>query len=319
MRLVLRGLLWLVLLLVAGAAGLAAAYYQPDIPRAELEAKYATPPSQFITLADGTRVHIRDQGNATGPAMMLLHGSNASLFTWEPLVKRLGTTYRIVTLDLPGHGLTGATPAGDYSQKAMADTAFGVADKLGLGRFILGGNSMGGGVSARMAAMAPDRISHLILLDAGGLPPKTPRERPWFFQLPATPVIREAMRWISPRFIFESGLRNAFYDKSLATEAMIDQYYAFNMMAGTREATLKRFASAPDPWLRENVSKITMPALNLWGKDDQILLTEAFAPLWAEAVPQSKLVILDQCGHIPMEEKPDETAKAITDFLAAAP
>jgi len=105
-----------VLVLLAGAFWY---FSDPDIPRATLEAKYATPPSEFIMLPDGARAHVRDQGNKSGPVLVLIHGSNASLFTWEPWVARLGNSYRIVTMDLQGHGLTGAVPNGDYSQEGM--------------------------------------------------------------------------------------------------------------------------------------------------------------------------------------------------------
>ncbi len=98
-------------------------YSAPDIPRAALEAKYATPPSQFVELtypstlpdASGTpasptaRAHYRIRGPQNAPVLLLLHGSNASLFTWEPWSKTLSDQFRVVSVDLPGHGLTGAT------------------------------------------------------------------------------------------------------------------------------------------------------------------------------------------------------------------
>ena len=79
---------------------------QPDIPRAILEAKDAGPPSQFLTLPEGTRAHVRDRGPRDALALVLIHGSNASVYTWEPWVKRLSDRFRVITLDLPGHGLT---------------------------------------------------------------------------------------------------------------------------------------------------------------------------------------------------------------------
>lgn len=116
----------------------------PDTDRDEMIAKYGGPDAAFAAGPAGQRIHYRDQGSRDGPAIILLHGSNASLQTWEPLVKRLGGTYRIVTLDLPGHGLTGATPDRDYSADGMMEAVDVVAAKLGLDHFILGGNSMGG-------------------------------------------------------------------------------------------------------------------------------------------------------------------------------
>src|SRR3546814_620324 len=123
----------------------------PDTDRDAMIAKYGGAQAAFAAGPAGQRIHYRDQGRRDGPAMILLHGSNASLQTWEPLVKRLGGAYRIVTLDLPGHGLTGATPDRDYDAGGMIAAVDVVAAKLGLDHFILGGNSMGGWVAWRYA------------------------------------------------------------------------------------------------------------------------------------------------------------------------
>jgi alpha-beta hydrolase superfamily lysophospholipase len=122
---------------IAAIAGALWYFSDPSIPRSVLEAKYATPPSKFVVLANGARVHYRDQGN--GPVLVLVHGSNASLFTWEPWVKRLGGSYRVITVDMPGHGLTGAVPSPDYSEQGMVDFLKAFVDKLGLQSFALGG------------------------------------------------------------------------------------------------------------------------------------------------------------------------------------
>ena len=112
---------FLIGLLVVVAALVGAFWYfsTPSIPRGVLETKYATGASQFVMLPDGARAHFRDQGPRDAPVLLLIHGSNASLFTWVPWVKRLDDTFRVVTVDMPGHGLTGAVPNGDYSQEGM--------------------------------------------------------------------------------------------------------------------------------------------------------------------------------------------------------
>lgn len=129
--LVLAGLV--VLLLVAG--------FRFDHDAKALEARYAMAPSKFIDVG-GARVHYRDRG--AGRAIILLHGSNASLFTWEGWVDALAATHRVVTLDLPGHGLTGPDPKGRYSAAEMADLVNDFATALGLDHFVIGGNSMEG-------------------------------------------------------------------------------------------------------------------------------------------------------------------------------
>ena len=82
-----------------------------DIPRKELEAKYATGSSQFLDLSDGARIHFRDEGKAESPVIVLLHGFNGSLFNFERLVPLLANDFRLISIDLPGFGLTGATPS----------------------------------------------------------------------------------------------------------------------------------------------------------------------------------------------------------------
>src|SRR6185436_10636391 len=118
----LRGLFVLLVLLAISVVAVVVIFKDPDIPDGVLRAKYGqVPPSKYITLASGAKVHYRDQGVATGPTLVLLHGSSASLHTWEPWVKVLGNEFRIITVDLPAHGLTGAVPGDDYSQAGMAN------------------------------------------------------------------------------------------------------------------------------------------------------------------------------------------------------
>ena len=105
----------------------------PDTDRDAMIAKYGGPNATFAAGPAGQRIHYRDQGKRGDRAIILIHGANASLHTWEPLVKRLGATYRIVTLDLPGHGLTGAIPSRDYSASAMIEAVDVVAGEHGVG------------------------------------------------------------------------------------------------------------------------------------------------------------------------------------------
>ena len=144
-----------VMLVLLTLIALGAWLYQGDLPAEAVDAKYTSPASQFLTLDDGARIHFRDEGNRTGLPIVLIHGSMASLHTWTPWVERLGKTYRIITLDLPAHGLTGAVPSGDYSGAAQLRVVQAVTTHLNLDAFVLGGNSMGGGVSWRYALKHP--------------------------------------------------------------------------------------------------------------------------------------------------------------------
>jgi pimeloyl-ACP methyl ester carboxylesterase len=298
--------------LVAGALWY---FSTPDIARSVLEAKYATPPSQFIMLPDGARAHVRDRGPKDAPVLVLVHGSNASLFTWEPWASRLDNTFRVVSLDMPGHGLTGAVPNHDYSQEGMVKFTLEVADKLGLKKFAIAGNSMGGGVAARFAEEHPDRVSALILVDAGGMPTPQGDSVPFVFKYGRTPGIRWLLLHITPRWLVTEGLNKAIVHKQIITDKMIDTYWDFARMTGTREATGERFAL---PWttaVKDHIADIKAPTLILWGAKDGLIPVQAAHEFHA-AIPGSKLIIYPNTGHIPQEEVADQSAADVRAFLS---
>jgi pimeloyl-ACP methyl ester carboxylesterase len=305
------------LLVVVALIAVALWYFsEPDIPRAALEAKYAAGPSEFVILPDGARAHVRDQGPRNAPALILVHGSNASYLTWEPWAKRLSDTVRVVTIDMPGHGLTGAVPNGDYSPEGMAKFIGEVADKLGLQTFALGGNSMGGGVAARFAEEHPDRVTHLILVDAGGLPSKQGDRIPLAFRLARIPVVNQILLHVTPRSLVTEGLDDAVIHKEIITDRMIDSYWDFARMAGTREATLARFNLPWDTYVKDHIGDIKMPTLILWGAEDHLIPVEA-GHAFATGIKGSRLIVYPATGHIPQEEVADKSAADLRAFLAS--
>ncbi len=314
----LRWLLILVVMLAVIVVGAIAAFSDPDMADAELVAKYAQAPSQFISLPSGARVHYRDQGQRNGPPLVLLHGSNASLHTWEPWVAQIGDQFRMISLDLPSHGLTGAVPGDDYSQEAMAKFVDEFATALGVERFALAGNSMGGGVSARFALMHPERLTHLILVDAGGMPTKTPNDPGLGFRLARVPVVQNVMLYLTPRYLFDEGLKKAIVDDALVTPEMIDRHWELNRRAGNRAATLKRFQTGWDTYIQDNASKIATPTLILWGAADT-LTPRDMGEAYNAVIKGSKLIVYNNVGHVPMEEVSEQSARAVRGFLSPAP
>lgn len=290
----------------------------PDTDRAAMIAKYGGAQSRFVTLPDGARVHVRDSGG-TGAPMILLHGSNSSLHTWEPLKRELGSAYRIVTLDLPGHGLTGATPTNRYDTAEMVATVDGVATALGLQRFILGGNSMGGGVSWNYALAHPDKVSALLLLDAGGMPPRAgdaPPKSNIGFRIMRSSFGRWIGRQVTPRFLIRQSLEQSVANPARITDADVDRYWELLRFPGNRAATMMRFSR---PFVNDRAAErargITAPTLVIFGREDRIINPSA-AVSFRERIAGSEVVMLDGVGHLPMEEAPQATARVIQEFLA---
>jgi len=310
MRALLIGLL-VIVVLIAGGLWYAST---PDIPRAMLEAKYDAPPAEFVTLADGTRAHYRGRGATNAPVLLLLHGSNSSFLTWEPWSKKLSDSFHVIAVDLPGHGLTGAVPGGDYSAAGMAKFVGEFADALGLQTFALAGNSMGGGVAAYFAEEHPARVTKLILVDAGGLPFKASEGTPLAFRLARIPVLNLVLLHVTPRAIVTEGLNKAIVHKAIINDAMIDWYWDFARMEGTRKATMERFQLPFDTYVAGHTEALKMPTLILWGEQDR-LIPVSVAHDWHKAVPGSTLIVYPATGHIPMEEVADQSAADVRKFL----
>jgi pimeloyl-ACP methyl ester carboxylesterase len=309
---------WLAIVVGVLLIGGFAIGYTPDTDPAEMKAKYATANSQFITLQPGLTVHVRDEGRRDGPVLLLIHGSNASLHTWEPWVRRLGGQYRIVSLDLPGHGLTGTHPSGDYDYPVFIDVVDRLLVKLDISRASIGGNSMGGGVTWMYALAHPEKVEAMILVDAGGAPRWEARKVPIGFRIARTPVLRDVMKVITPRSVIESSLQTSVSVKSVLTDAAVDRYWELLRYPGNREATLKRFSYTHNnhPATREKLAALKIPTLILWGEEDNLIPLRS-ANWFAEAIPGSKLIVYPKVGHIPMEEVPDQSAADVAAFLQA--
>lgn len=294
-----------------------------DIPYETLKAKYANPTSKFVTLENGVNVHYRDQGRADGPPLVLVHGFAANLDTWEPWVARLGDTYRVVSLDLPAHGLTVTPPGYMMSTAGQVEVIDQLTRKLGLTPFVLAGNSMGGGASWNYALSHPDRLRGLILVaSVGPRPPEVegapPREGPpAVFRVMANPVGRAALRSLNPRPLAEPGLKRAYIDESLVTPALVDRYVDLALAPGRREMILAgrqgRPSASPDA-----VKGVSTPTLVMHGEKDVVVPPEVGRRL-AELIPGARLVIYPEAGHVPMEQIPDRSAADVRAFIESLP
>ncbi len=297
---------------VLAVLALGAAFIRPDIPVEELKPKYAPPPSQFMSL-DGMEVHYRDEGE--GPALVLLHGTGASLHTWDGWVEALADSFRVVRLDLPGFGLTGPNPAHDYRIATYVDFLEHFVGRLGLERFSLAGNSLGGHIAWRYALAHPQRVEKLILIDPAGAPDDAPD--PFVFKLARTPVANRLLTVVTPRSLMEKSLREVYADDAKVTPALVDRYYELSLREGNRAAFVAR-ARTVEPNRFDQIAYVRAPTLILWGKQD-VWIPVATARRFTERLPHAVLVTYPDAGHVPMEERPARTAADARRFLTARP
>ncbi|MGB7904619.1 MAG: alpha/beta hydrolase [Steroidobacteraceae bacterium] len=304
---------WL-LLLVAGALGAAfIAWRVPDQPVSALQARWAPPPSQFIAVR-GMQMHLRDEGPRDDPLpIVLLHGTGASLHTWDGWTGELARERRVIRFDLPGFGLTGPSPDGVYTIESYVDTVLAVADTLGVQRFVLAGNSLGGYVAWTTAVLHPARVDRLILVDAAGYPFQS-QSVPLAFRIARTPILNRLMRDVLPRSVVESSLRNVYGDATRVTPELVDRYFDLATRAGNRAALVARFDQTQPGSLVERVREIRVPTLILWGRRDRLIPLE-FGAQFARDIHGSRLVVFDTLGHVPHEEDPAGTVAVVLPFI----
>ena len=315
MRALLKWLGVSLLLLLLAVGVLIALSWAPDLPLAQLKARWAPAPSQFIEL-QGMSVHLRDEGPRDDPIpLLLLHGTSASLHTWDGWAQALTERRRVIRVDLPGFGLTGAFPDGNY--RMLHYTAFisGLLDALGVQQVVLAGNSLGGQIAWETALAYPQRVSKLILVDAAGFALNS-TSVPIGFQLARMPALATVLSKVLPRPMIESSLRNVYGNPERVTPPLVERYYELSLREGNRAALIQRFSQRDDPTLNpERISQLSVPTLILWGARDR-LIPPANARLFNAAIKDSQLQMFEMLGHVPQEEDPAGTAAAVEAFLS---
>lgn len=298
-------------------AVLVARVWEPDRPVEALVGRWATPPSTFVEVL-GMRVHVRDEGpRDDATPIVLLHGTSASLHTWEGWARALRDTRRVVRFDMQGFGLTGPSPEGAYDQPSYVRFVGAVLDKLGVQRAIVGGNSFGGAVAWHFAAEHPERVAALVLVDSGGYPMEA-RSMPIGFKLARTPILNRLVGSLLPRGVVESSVRNVYGDPSKVTPELIDLYFDLAVRAGNRKALVQRFAQAPSGPDAARIATLKCPTLILWGGRDRLIIP-AHAERFHRDIAGSQLVMFDDLGHVPHEEDPAHTVAAVRSFLQSLP
>lgn len=316
MKIFFKFLVGAVLALVLISAGALAWSWAPDRPVSELTQRWAPPPSQFIEVA-GMQVHLRDEGpRDDAHPIVLIHGTSASLHTWDGWVDALKPTRRVIRIDLPGFGLTGPHPQKDYSLAAYSAFMAELLGKLQVQQAVLGGNSLGGEVAWHVALDHPQLVSRLVLVDSGGYPFKA-QSMPVAFQVAKIPALRPLLTHTLPRGMVESSVRSVYGDPSKVTPELVDRYYELSLREGNRAALSDRY-TVPVGAESASIKRITQPTLIIWGGQDRLIPPEN-AKLFAQDVPGSRLVMFDDLGHVPQEEDPARTVAALQEFLAAHP
>ncbi len=287
--------------LAAFALPVAAARAQekpPILSDEALRAKYALPGSRFIEI-DGEPIHYVDEGK--GPAIVLVHGSFASLRQWNGWAAKLSDQYRVIRFDRPPAGLSGPHPTGDYGVEREVALIDALTRTLGVDRFILAVTSSGGFSGAAFAAEHPERLNGLVLNNIGldGTPPDRSSHTDAFKAAIADDARHGGYH--VPE-LWRQVLLHNFADKAKVTDSLVQEWTELN----NRAPRMPRNGDKPD-YSRtvRDLAKITTPTLVIWSAQDNdtplATVGEKVLPLMTAAADKTFVVIPD-CGHMMPDE-----------------
>lgn len=307
----LGGVLFLLFFLVIGFVQLNKV---DDIPVERLKTRWTSNESIFVTI-ESLSLHVMDEGpkDVTASPIVLIHGTGASLHTWNGWVDALKQERRVIRFDLPGFGLTGPEPENNYTIERYTDYVIALLDKLKVERAVLAGNSLGGYIAWATAIRYPDKVDSLVLIDASGYPYDA-ESVPLAFKLSQNKLAKTLLKNFLPKFIIRKSIENVYGSPDLVTDQLVNRYYELSLREGNRAAIKERFVQTKPGPLIAKLAALQIPTLILWGKKDKLIPVK-FAQQFNEDIPNSQLVIFDELGHVPHEEAPLKTVAPVLSFI----
>jgi pimeloyl-ACP methyl ester carboxylesterase len=266
--------------------------------------KYTDSASRFLALHK-MQVHYRDEGK--GQVVVLLHGTASSLHTWDQWSEKLSQHYRVIRLDLPGFGLTGPHP--DDLYEVSDDVAFlnDFLSELKIPKAHIVGSSLGGRIAWQYSLQHSEQVLSLTLMNALGYPQHS---WPPAIEMAQWPVLDTLIANFSPRFMFNIGLKEIYYNDHIVDDLLVDRYYELVQFPGNMHAFPKRVKADLDTH-NAAIKNISVPTLIQWGEEDKYFPVKRAYDFY-EDIKGAKLVTYEQVGHLPMEELPE---KSVADFM----
>ena len=262
------------------------------------------------------------EGDGTTPTFVMLHGFGASSYAWRHWTPKLAERGRVLCVDYKGFGAA-PKPADDrYGPEDQAELVIQLIDRLGLKHVTLIGHSLGGGIALlaaeRLCARETRVLDRMVLISS----PAYRQPLPPFVRMSERPrLTRFLIRAIGPRRLIRTVFRSIVRDPSIVTEEMVDAYaHALTTREGVNAAMAagRRILPVDIDQASEKIRDVDVPTLLIWGDWERVV------PGWvgerlAEDLPNARLVVLERCGHVPPEEKPDEGFAVLSTFLDETP
>ncbi len=282
------------------------------IPPGEIPSK--TEYDHFITI-NGVNLHYEEYPG-DGDHIVLLHGFGSSAYTWNdvsPILNALG--YHVWALDMKGFGWSDKPLEAAYDPHTLMEEVNAFMEAKGLSNVTFAGNSLGGYVGTLLALKHPEKVKNLVLVDAAGQPSEG---RPTIVTLANMPHAAAFGKLATGSWVIRMNLEDTVFDKNVVTKERVNAYFDRLCTKGgidAQVAVAKSIDFSNMPEHASRLGRIKAKTLIIWGENDTWISFE-MAKKFRRDIPGSILAAIPECGHIPQEEKPKQTAKLIADFAS---
>ena len=211
--------------------------------------------------------------------------------------------------------MTGPAPDNDYQLASFTSDLKQVVDRLGVDKFVLAGNSMGGWIATGYALEHRQDLAGLVLVDASGSPVKRDGPLPLGFQIAQTPGVRDLAKNFLPRSLFEKSLSQSVSNQQIVTDEEVDRYWELARYPGNMDATMQRFRTPRREYTEAEISALDVPSLVMWGEQDTLIPLEA-GEWYAQYLPNAQLITYPEFGHLPQQENPVQSAEDLRHWIS---
>jgi pimeloyl-ACP methyl ester carboxylesterase len=272
------------------------------------------PEYSWFTRVNGVRIHYQEAGDEKAPPIILIHGFISSNLIWSHVLAPFARAgIRAIAPDLPGYGYSDKPADAQYTIAEQARSVIGLMDRLGIQKAVIAGASYGGAIAATMALDYPERVEKLILV---GAVTNDDAKRKFLLRVSCLPLVGDIATplFLSSRWILRKRMEDMYRRMGRPiNEKMVASRHHLLATANTHRAMIRTARRWSANRIEREASLIRQPTMLVWGdEDDHIPLESAFS--LRDAIPNAKLIVFRNCGHLPPAESPEKFVEAVAEF-----
>lgn len=277
------------------------------------------PEYSWFTRVNGVSIHYQEAGDESAPPIILIHGFISSNLIWSHVLQPLAQAgFRAIAPDLPGYGYSEKPADAQYTIEEQARAVIGLMDRLGIDQAVIAGASYGGAIASIMALDYPQRVKKLILV---GAVTNDDAKRKLLLRISCLPLIGDVTTplFLGSRWILRKRMEDMYRRMGRPiNEKMVASRHHLLATSNTHRAMIRTARRWSANRIERQASLIRQPTLLVWGDDDDHIPIEN-ALRMRDTLPNARLIVFRNCGHLPPAEQPAKFVELVAEFCKYEP